>query len=123
MSITQIEIDNISNFKVLYAFRDKRTELYIGYDGYDTDFSRGISACIEQKNLISEINRSLITKSHLEVVYLLVNHVKQEWDKLGGFNNLDIVKLEVLIDGAVFSPADLLGLVSRVDSDEEEEES
>ena len=28
---------------VYYAFRDKKTKLYLGYDGFDTDFAKGIS--------------------------------------------------------------------------------
>lgn len=107
----ELELDSISNFEVQYAFRDKRTYLYVGYDGYDTDFSKGISAFIEEKNLISELNRTLITKTRQG----LAQQQKQEWDKLGGFDNLDIVKLEVLVEGSLFSPSDLYRLVSGAD--------
>lgn len=117
-------LEEISCSGIYYAFRNKKTQLYVGYDGFDTDFARGISAFIHEYELVSEFNKKLITKTSLEVVDLLTTHPmsSKEWTQLGGFNNLEIVRLEFHVDGTKFTPSELLNLFMSSDTDPDFEE-
>ena len=124
MTIVQLELadDVVYGSEVLYAFRNKNSGFFVGYDGYDTDFKRGISDFIKEKDLISEFNKKLITRTHDEIIDLLTNKglKSKEWDELGGFKVLEIVQLKVAIDGKVYTPLNLLNLILAADRDENE---
>lgn len=124
MTIVQLELleEGVYDSEVLYAFRNKNSGLFVGYDGYDTDFKRGISDFIKEKDLVSEFNKKLITRTHQEIVDLLTNKgmKSKEWDELGGFKALEIVHLEVAIDGRVYTPLNLFNLIIASERDENE---
>lgn len=114
MTIVQFELeDGIRDELTVYAFRNKKEGLYVGYDGFDTDFSKGMSPFIREHELTNEYNKALYAVTHSEIVDMLTkraDHTKL-WDRLGGFDNLDIIKLNIIADGTVYSPIDLLNLV------------
>lgn len=97
---------------VSYAFRDKATKLYMGYDGFDTDFAKGISPIIQDQDVIAELNKKLLTKTHDEIIDLLTAQTfsSKAWKELGGIAKVDIVRLEIIAEGQVFSPTGLLNL-------------
>lgn len=126
MTIVQLELleegvyEGVYDSEVLYAFRNKNSGLFVGYDGFDTDFKRGISDFIREQDLVTELNKKLITRTHQEILDLLTNKgmKSKEWDELGGFKSLEIVRLEVAIDGRVYTPLNLLNLILAADQDE-----
>jgi hypothetical protein len=125
MTIVQLELlddDGVHDTEIVYAFRNKSSGLYVGYDGYDTDFKRGISDFIKERDLVMEFNKKLITRTHDEIIDLLTNKgmKSKEWDELGGFKTLEIVRMEVAIEGRVYTPLNLLNLILAADRDENE---
>jgi hypothetical protein len=125
MTIVQLELlddDGVHDTEIVYAFRNKSSGLYVGYDGYDTDFKRGISDFIKERDLVTEFNKKLITRTHDEIIDLLTNKgmKSKEWDELGGFKTLEIVRMEVAIEGRVYTPLNLLNLILAADRDENE---
>lgn len=125
MTIVQLELlddDGVHDTEIVYAFRNKSSGLYVGYDGYDTDFKRGISDFIKERDLVTEFNKKLITRTHDEIIDLLTNKgmKSKEWDELGGFKTLEIVRMEVAIEGRVYTPLNLLNLILVADRDENE---
>lgn len=126
MTIVQLELleEGVYDSEVLYAFRNKNSGLFVGYDGYDTDFKRGISDFIKEKDLVAEFNKKLITRTHQEIVDLLTNKgmKSKDWDDLGGFKSLEIVRLEVAIDGRVYTPLNLLNLIIAAERGDDENE-
>ena len=117
----QIELleDGICDSTVLYAFRDKKTQLLVGYDGYDTDFYRGISAFLREHEIVSELNKKLVTKTHPEILALLtdVGMNDKQWKDLGGFINLEVVRLNIEVTGDAYHPVALLNLINNDDID------
>ena len=124
--MTQIELidDELCDTGIYYIFRDKRTHLYVGYDGFDTDFVKGISAFIKHHEIVEEFNKKLVIKTHPEIINLLTTQTmgSKEWKQLGGINNIEIVRLELITEGRVFTPSGLLNLISRDDTDIDYEE-
>src|ERR1035437_2934647 len=118
-----IQIDMIEevlcNKDVYYAFRNKRTQLYIGYDGFDTDFARGISPIIKELDIIAEFNKRLLIKTRLEIIDMLVNQPmgSKVWTQLGGIASVEIVRFEMTAEGTVFTPSDLVRLVSSEETE------
>ena len=119
MSI-ELQLELVLDTGVYFGFRDKKSQLYLGYDGFDTDFAKGISPCIQHTELISEFNKKLITKSHLEIVDLLTSQSmgSKEWKQIGGIANIEIIRLEMATEGLIFSPSQLLSVFMSEDTDE-----
>lgn len=127
MTIVQFELleEGVYDSEIRYAFRNKTNGLYVGYDGFDTDFKRGISAFIREQELVPEFNKKLITKSHPEIIQLLTNSGMQskEWNELGGFKNLEIVRFEIALDGKIYTPLNLLNLILASENEEDYEDT
>ena len=111
--------EEIGDAGVYYAFRDKKTKLYLGYDGFDTDFAKGISPFIHEYQLVSEFNKRLLTKTNLEIIDLLTIQTmgSKEWQQLGGVNAIDIVRLGIQVDGTIFTPTQLLDLFMNTEQE------
>jgi len=112
MTIVQIEMfDDVSgnyDVEIYYVFRSKKSGLYFGYDGFDTDFYKGISPCIKQRELIKNLNSRLISKTWSEISEMLLKKNGAEWKQLGSIDDLDIIKLEINADGEVHEPISLV---------------
>lgn len=117
--------DIVYDTEVLYAFVDRKTGLFVGYDGYDTDFSKGVSAFISQEDLIKNFNQKLITKTHSEIVELLTTKsmFATEWKRLGGFDTLLIVRVDIEFNGKIFEPLTLVNKIAAGDDDDEQDET
>ena len=104
-----------------YSFRDRTSGLYVGYDGYDTDFKRGISAFITEDQLFTEFNRKLIIKTHDEIEELLTKRsmFDREWRDLGGFDHLEIVCMSFDLEARAFDPLELLQLLNEDATDDD----
>jgi len=116
--------EELCDIGIYYAFRDKKTQRYIGYDGYDTDFAKGLSPIIEEYEITIEFNKRLFTKTHPEIVEMLTNEPmgSKAWNQLGGIAKIEIVRLEISVEGQVFTPSALLNLISSEDTDIDYEE-
>ena len=93
--------------------------MYLGYDGFDTDFAKGISPFIHESQLVSEFNKRLLTKTNLEIIDLLTIQTmgSKEWQQLGGVNAIDIVRLGIQVDGTIFTPTQLLDLFMNTEQE------
>lgn len=116
MTITQFEFkleDGIRDELDVYAFRNKKEGLYVGYDGYDTDFYKGLSPIVREHQLTNEYNKTLYTVNHADLVNMLTKRAEHAklWERIGGFDNVEIVRLNLVMDGTVYSPIDFLNLV------------
>jgi hypothetical protein len=109
--------EGIGDDAIMYAFRDKKTQLLVGYDGYDTTFSRGISAFIKEHELLENFNTKLITKTHPEILKMLNDLPVNDkiWNELGGFANLEIIRLNVQVTGEAYTPGALLNMFNNQD--------
>lgn len=118
---------SFSNYKMpdysidVYAFRDINTKLYVGYDGFDTDFYKGVSAFIQSYQLPSEINGRLITKTLSELKQLLTTPSDKLWDRMGGMKTLEVVKLELGVSQEPITPNSLMNLLKQQESFDFEE--
>lgn len=106
MTAIQIELleEGLCMNGVCYAFRDKATQMYLGYDGFDTDFAKGISPIIHEQEVVDELNKRLLTKTHDEIIDLLTAKTmsSKAWKELGGITKVDIVRLDIEAEGHVF---------------------
>ena len=108
--------ETVYDSAVFYAFRNKNSGRFVGYDGYDTTFSRGMSDIVEDNHVLDELNKKLVVRNHEEIVSLLTKPSLAEWKSLGGFDNIEVVRFEIEGEGVVFSPDDLLSLIAREDT-------
>lgn len=115
MTFIHLELaeEGIRDENTVYVFRNKTEGLYVGYDGYDTDFYKGTSAFIREQELTNEYNKKLYAVTHATIIDMLTKKKEYDklWGRLGGFDNLEIVKLNVVADGTVYDPIELLNLV------------
>lgn len=96
----------------VYIFRDTATGLYIGYDGYDTTFAKGISPCVKESELLQALNVKLISATSDEMFEMLRDPSDKRWAKYGGHDKLEIIRLDLMIDGYAFSPGDLAHIIT-----------
>jgi len=106
----------------VFIFRDKKTGLYVGYDGYDTDFSKGISAFILEDDILNAFNKELIHYNLQAIEEMLSNSADKMWSKVGGVNKVDIVRMDIMIDGEAFSAADLMHVLTIEKLEAEEDD-
>lgn len=121
---TTISFNNVTapDYDVdVYAFRDVNTKLFVGYDGYDTDFYKGVSAFIQSYQLPSEVNSRLITKSLSELKQLLTTPSDKLWDRMGGMKTLEVVKVQIGISLEPITPNSLMNLLNQQESFEFED--
>lgn len=104
---TELAPQCIEGIAEVFIMRDRKTGLYVGYDGYDTDFSKGISAFIQQTELFERLNKELIHHTLEEMESLLRTPNDKLWKKYGGYENLDIIRVDLMIQAEAFSPKDL----------------
>jgi len=125
MSSTELAPQCIEGIAELFIMRDKRTGLYVGYDGYDTDFSKGISAFISQAELFDRLNKELIYHTLEEMEILLRCPEDKVWVKYGGYDNLDIIRVDLLLQAEAFSPSDIsqILLLERLESEVNDSEA
>jgi len=116
---------SVIGMREVYLFRDKKTGLYVGYDGYDTDFSRGISAFISEADIIPKFNKELIHHSLEETEDLLKSPNDKRWVKYGGIDNLDIIRMDIMLDGEAFSASDLAHIltIERLEAEQDDADS
>lgn len=115
----------INSLSEVYLLRDKKTGLYVGYDGYDTDFSKGISAFIAEAEILKTFNKQLIHHSLEEIEALLKVPADKRWVKYGGYDNLDVIRMDVMLDGEAFSPSDLAHVltIERLEAEQDDAEA
>jgi hypothetical protein len=96
--------------RTLYALRDRISSLYVGYDGFDTDFSKGISAFIAEEETLDTLNVHLLTLTEQQIIDLLRKDAKDpEWKRLGDKDRLEVVRLSFTLKPEVCDPLVLLG--------------
>lgn len=102
-----------------YLFRCPTTGLYVGYDGYDTSFKRGISPCVRELELFSELNKKLICLSRTEVQKMLSDSTDKRWGQFGG-PSVEIVRVDLMMSGQAFTASDLAHVITAEDEDAED---
>lgn len=119
MTTFKFQSSGIYDESIVFVFRNKNSGNYVGYDGFDTDFAKGVSDCIDSRDVIAFLNTKLITKTRSDIIDLLSNKPVngKEWKELGGIANLEIVQLTITIDGNPYSPSALLSMLTTSNSD------